>query len=463
LIQHPRSTFKTTIDTIVKRIQDALKDPGLRILIVGNTAINASGHLSKIKRHFDTNRLLRWLYPDRFWQDARSQATEWSKLRLYLPTKAVHGEPTFDTIGARGAVVSRHYDIINVDDIIADDEYTSEVEMDRTIEWASGLESLLVPPIDEGLIDVPCTYWSTTDVYTFFEKFWGGNHMPVVTGPYSYQRGPLAVFRRAAIEDGKSIFPEAFSIEWLERLQNENPERYAAQYANNPFAAGVSEFRPEWLRFYELYGDRTDLLIPKPPGQPDEPPVKVDRLVRVSMCDPHAGGGNRFKSSRAAVITTGVDVKKGRIYILDCWIKRAPTNEIVTEIIRQNNYWAPQVFSVESNGFQKMLKFWLEERVQRDGHPDIPIDEYRPRGDKDGLRRIKGLQPLFRAGNVWMLSSFVELKEEYMAYPRGLQDGLDALAQGLDHWNVGFESVSTAENDEYERVMQEMRSTLTGY
>jgi predicted phage terminase large subunit-like protein len=460
--QMPRSHFKTTITTICHRIKNVICDPTLRILIVGNTGTNAQTHLGKIKRHFERNQLFRWLYPEMVWEDV-SQAAEWSKVRLFIPNDAAHGEPTFDTIGARGAAVSRHYDIINADDLIADDEATSEVEMDRTIEWASGIESLFVPPIEEGLLDIPSTFWSPTDVYSFFERFFGRGEDPIATGPYSYQRGDIAIFRRGAIEDGQPIFPEAVTMEFLERLQNENPERYAAQYANNPYAAGLTDFKPEWNRFYKLHDIRGDLLLVQEPGSQVVELVKTSRLFIVSMCDPHAGGGNRFKSSRAAVLTTGVDVRTARVFLLEQWIKRAPTNEIVDEIIRQNNKWMPQVFSVESNGFQKMLKFWLEERVERDGHPDIPIFEYQPQGDKDSIRRIKGLQPLFRAGHIWMQSGFLELKEELAAYPRGLKDGLDALAQGLEHWNVGFDAVSSEEYDEYEQALQEMRSVATGY
>lgn len=462
--QMPRSHFKTTITTIVHRIKNVLADPTLRILIVGNTGTNAQTHLQKIKNHFENNALLRWLYPERMWEDPKGgQATEWSKVRLYLPNKAPHGEPTFDTIGARGAVVSRHFDIINADDLIADDEQNSEVEMLKTIEWASGLESLFVPPIEEGLLDIPSTFWTMTDVYAFFERFFGRQQDPIVTGPYSYQRGDIAIFRRGAIEDGEVIFPEAVTMEFLERLQNENPERYAAQYANNPYASGLTEFKPEWLRYYRIHDIASNMLIVQNPGSDLIELVKTSRLYIVSMCDPHAGGSNRFKSSRAAVITTGVDVAKGRVYILDCWIKRAQTNLIVDEILRQNEAWYPEVFSIESNGFQKMLKFWVEERVGRDQRRDVPVYEYSPHGDKDGERRIKGLQPLFRSGNIWMQSGFVELKEEINAYPRGLKDGLDCLAQGLEHWNVGFDAVSTAEYDEYEQTLQAMRNVATGY
>lgn len=207
-----------------------------------------------------------------------------------------------------------------------------------------------------------------------------------------------------------------------------------------------------------------ETLYVQSPGSNTVIPVKTSRLYIVSMCDPHAGGGIRkFRGTRAAVITTGVDVQNARVYILDCWLKKAKTDEIVDQILKQNEKWMPQLFSIESNGFQKMLRFWVDERIRNDGLRDVPVFEYSPQGDKDSERRIKGLQPLFRAGQIWLQHGFQDLKEEIVSYPRGFKDGLDCLAQGLQHWNVGFDSISIAEYDEYEQALSRMRNVATGY
>lgn len=463
LIQHPRSTFKTTLTTVTARMQDYLRDDAVRILILGNSDTNARKHLGKIKLQFEKNRLLKFLFPERFWEDT-SQATEWSKMALYCPTTAVHGEPTFDTGGANSAIVSRHYNIINADDIIGELEAYSPVEMDRTIEWFTGLESLFVPPIDEGQLDMPSTFWRKDDVYAFAEEFFGKGQEAIPTSPHSYQRGELAVFRRGAIENGESIFPEGIPMEFLQRLQEKNPERYAAQYANNPISSSLTAFKPEYRKWYDARSD-DGWVISYKHTKGEVEIIRVEGLYRISLCDPHAGGSQRkrFKSSRAAVITVGVDARKSRIFVLDCWIRRAPTNEIVDEIIRQNEHWRPEVFSVEANGLQKMLKYWIDERVERDYKMPVPYIPYVPAGDKEGELRIGGLQPLYRAGQIYHGRRMLELEEEYLAYPRGLRDGLDALAQGLALWNVGWDSVEEEALDEWERAAIRMRNVATGY
>lgn len=477
LIQMPRSHFKTVCVTIVHRTKQVLNDPSQRILIVGDTGPNAKKHLGKIKNQFESNNLLRFLFPDRVWEDT-SKAPAWSQDSLYLPqdengTPALHGEPTFDAIGAGGGVVSRHYNTINADDLIGEDEYYSETDMSKKIDWFTNLEALFIPPFEETLMDIPSTYWRTDDVYAYAEDFYGGHYSKVPTGPYSYQRGPLAVFRRGAVEDGEPIFPvqydekgraiNGYPIEFFERLREKNPERYAAQYANNPKSAENAYFRPEYLRYYDLRTDDGSILSVELSRDIIDL-VYTERLVIQSFCDPHAGGTNKFRGSRAAVITTGLDPRYPRIYILDAWIKRAPTNIIIDEIFRQNAKWHPETFSIEANGLQKMLKYWIDERSERepDKYGDVPYVPYIPKGGKDTEGRIKGLQPLFKAGQIFMQRGFFELIEEYESYPRGLKDGLDALSQGLHFWGVGF-GTPDEEFEAYEREIQQMRSVATGY
>jgi len=462
--QMPRSHFKTTIVTISDSIRQVMKRNWLRNLIVGDTDTNAENHVLKIKRHLEANALLRWLYPENVWENPDAQATAWSKKQLFLPgAQKEHGEASFDAIGAGSGVVSRHFDRICADDLIGDDELYSETEMSKTIEWSTGLESLFVPPEDEGQLDIPCTFWRTDDVYAFFEKFYGRGKDPIPTGPFSFRRGDIEIFRRSVLEDGVPIFPEAVSIGFLERLRETNPERYAAQYANNPYASDVAYFKKEYLRYYTWAIPGHVIARRTADGSVER--VNVSSLEIMSFCDPHAGGSDsrRFGGTRAAIITVGVQATTGRVFMLDCWIKRAPTNIMISELIRQNERWLPGVFHIEANGLQKMIKPWLEERVATERRIDVPYKAFIPKGEKDSTRRIKGLQPFFRAAQIWLQEGFHEFIEEYLAYPRGMKDGLDCLSQGVTMWGVGFDDITDTELEDAEERIRANCSVATRY
>lgn len=464
MVQMPRSHFKTTITTVADSVRHILRDNALRNLIVGDTDTNAENHLLKIKRHLEANALLRWLFPECVWDNPEAEAQSWSKKQLSLPgAQREHGEASFDAIGAGSGVVSRHYNRIVADDLIGDDELNSETEMGKVIEWSTGLESLFVPPEEQGQLDIPCTYWRTDDVYAFFEKYYGRSKEKIPTGPFSFIVGDIEIFRRSVIEDGKLIFPEAVSFKFLERLRETNPERYAAQYANNPYASDVAYFKKEYLRYYTWAIPGHVIARRAADGTVER--INVSGLQIMSFCDPHAGGSDsrRFGGTRCAIITVGIQASTGRIFILDCWIKRAPTNLIISELIRQNERWLPETFHIEANGLQKMIKPWLEERVTHERRIDVPYRPFIPKGEKDSLRRIKGLQPFFRAAQIWMQEGFHELIEEYLAYPRGMNDGLDCLSQGVTLWGVGYDDITDDEIEETERSIRSHCSVATGY
>lgn len=449
MIQMPRSHFKTTIATISHSIQLILNDPNVRILLVASSAANAERFLQEIKNHFVRNELFRWLYPDLIPQNTREYS--WNKQEMTVPRSVHWREPTIDTIGSKGDVQSRHYNWIKADDIIGEKELQSDAEMSKTIEWSSGLESLLVSPVTD-FIDYIGTRWRMDDVYAWVENFYAGTDKVTERslGPYAIAKGELAIFRREALEDGKPIFPEQISLEFLSRLMRENPERYAAQYANNPKAKGITTFNEGWLRYYNLHDVREDGDIKEAsvswydPVAKREESVPIEALDRILLFDPAVA--EHKKSARNAMILCGVyeRARSPLVFILETRIGHYKPHTAVDHIFDLDRKWQPRLVSVERFGYQGSIKYWLQERAERDHLPYPNLVEYPPKGTgtsqlaKD--ERIKGLQPLFRNGQILMLDSMLELREEYLYYPRGtFRDALDALAQGLAYWRTSFD------------------------
>ncbi|HEC66422.1 MAG TPA: hypothetical protein ENI23_14135 [bacterium] len=62
LLLLPRGTFKTTIGTIAKTIQEIIKNPNIRILIFSETYSQSRAFLSEIKQHLERNNQLIGLF-----------------------------------------------------------------------------------------------------------------------------------------------------------------------------------------------------------------------------------------------------------------------------------------------------------------------------------------------------------------------------------------------------------------
>ena len=453
MTQMPRSHFKTTIQTIGLTIQDVLNDPNIRILLVASSSQNAERFLTEIKNHLRANKIFQWLYPEIIPEDISK--VRWNLQEMEVPRDVYWREPTIDTIGARGTVESRHYDIIRADDIIGEKEFNSDVEMSRTIEWSTGLESLLISP-STCLIDFVGTRWKMTDVYAFTENFYSGGEKPVDIGPFAYRKGELGVFRRKARKaNGEPMFPELVSREFLDRLQRENPQRYAAQYANDPMAEGLVLFHTDWLRYFTVTGPESS-IIQFTDAKGKEHEVSVWSMERQAFFDPAMA--ETKKACRQALMVVGNVSVDGSMYffLLETVIGHYTPTEAVDYILEMDKKWRPDIFSIETIGYQGSIQYWLRERCIAQGLPEPPITPFPPKGVRNSQmskdERIRGLQPLFRAGQFYIMQGHSEFIEEYTYYPHStFKDALDALAQGVVYWTNSWDAQAQDEWAEHER------------
>lgn len=459
---YPRTHFKSTIITISGSIQDIVVDPNVTMLLGAATDKNAQRFLEEIKRHFMNNQVLRWLFPELMWESDR-QAPRWNKQEMEVPRDTFVREPTIDTIGTGGEVISRHYLKIKLDDIIGERQYHSEAEMDAAREWLKGIESLLVPPFDEHRIDIVGTRWKLDDVYALAEYMYGGGKGSSVKllGPHAYKRGyRLGVLTRKVRENGAPIFPEAFNERQLGELQRADPMRFAAQYLNDPLASGTAEFENAWLKYYHLNSDG-DILL-----DDYDKPIKPHKLMTFILCDPSLGETKR--SDRTAIHVVGVHLDKfPRLIMLDSVIERMPPDKIISKLFEfYDKYPWTKLVSLETWAFQKALKYWIEqlEAGPRVSKPRLPIQEFTGGAIKIKIERIKGTQPIFRAGQCYILPTFGDFIDEYQAWHPEAKwdDGMDAFSQILEYVDFGWTQDCWDQIAEFDAMMRESRDVLTG-
>jgi hypothetical protein len=104
----------------------------------------------------------------------------------------------------------------------------------------------------------------------------------------TYRVGDLAVFRRAAIEDGHSIAPEKWSLEDLAKIRLRDSALFAANYMNRPaddvtatFKEGLAQVVPLARYGPTLLHERgRETRSPEPDGHGHPHPRRSGRVRR---------------------------------------------------------------------------------------------------------------------------------------------------------------------------------------
>lgn len=212
-----------------------------RILLNGETQQKAKKNLSICTQHMVSNPILRALWKNVFWADPAKESPLWKDEAVVVKRKKIVGEPSIYAIGVGTALHGDHYDVIIPDDLATMEAAQSEIIMAKADFHRRGLMSRL-DDLNYSIIVGVGTHWTANDIYT------------------TWKRDPsVAVMIRAAIEDGKPIWPERHTIESLLALQAEEgmgSVLFSANYMNNPLSKTFTALDWGEVRIYELKGER---------------------------------------------------------------------------------------------------------------------------------------------------------------------------------------------------------------
>lgn len=419
LILMPRGHFKTTCD-LGELIWTAARRPEERTLLCCEAGENAEYMLNEIKDHITDNALLKLVYPEMI--PSNFNTVTWNKKHIVLPRKGQYREPTIDTAGITSKIVSRHYTRIIGDDLISDEAMNSPTVMKKSIQFFNRLFSLLVNPMTD-LIRIIGTRWAYTDVYSHiiqnFPEFHVFIRKAIVLNPSTGLPEPL--------------FTERFTLEMFQRIIENDPEQWATQYANDPLDAQAMDFKPEWLQYFRL-SDR--MIIWQ--AHDVVHMVSLDDLNIYVHVDPSMGESPT--SDYTGIVVVGVDDHK-RVYVLDAVSHRIDPLETAEKIIALSKIWEPKKVTIESNGYQKSLQYYVSDRAAREG-VYVPCEPFLAGSNKSKPARVRGaLRPQFSSGNIRIRQGLTNLIDEYLKFGKSDDDHLmDALAQGPEVWRTAISS-----------------------
>lgn len=443
----PRGHFKTTISTkgfvIWLTLPDEtgewkdlfpFKGPNVRILIVSANFSNASKMLREIREQYETNQLLRALFPELI---PNIRKVKWNDAEFCLARSATHSESTVTAFGIGGKAASTHYDVIIIDDPIDPENKTvpSKEEIDRATEFADTCNPLLNSP-SEGIIQHIGTRWAYWDYLahvaeklpksSIFEK------KAISQGRWDVTAATDESGIYGAFVEGDPLFPERFTLETLSKIRrNSGDYSFSSQYLNDPVPAEQLVFRPQDDRFFERL------------------PNLITGLNFYVLIDPAIS--TKKQACRTAIVRVAVH-SSGAYYIDDYFVGRITNHETVQracEMVTRSSV-PPKSCGVEAVAYQEALKNDLErEFIQRGIH--TPVEPVRPGSHESKEMRIQALQPIHQRGHFFIRTWMDELTLEMRQFPFGKYvDILDAISYTP---KIAFTPVK-AEEDNQASVVQ---------
>lgn len=194
--------------------------------------------------------------------------------------------------------------------------------------------------------------------------------------------------KKTTLQIGDPVWPEHFSKETLNQIARKaGPADFSRQWLNIALTDEDVRFHEEDFQFYSIAADRESIIIDEDGVTRNIP---YSRLYRSMTIDPATGEGNNTDES--AITITGYDRVTGKIFVLDAWDRKSLPHALIDQILRMAEQWKPHVIAPEDVSFQKTLKHFLMEEMNRRGLY-FPIRPVKPGSKSKGVRIIDSLQP----------------------------------------------------------------------
>lgn len=438
-VAQPRETFKSTLCTVNKTLQDIPKAVNDTRVIISKKIDNAAGFVGVVKATAEGNRVYRTLFSHIIPKDTRK--VKWNDTELEFNRTEPRPEPTVRAAGLFSALASQHYDHLHYDDIIAEEEADSPDMMKKSTDRAMLFRPLMRDPSKASLL-VTFTHWGFHDTYHVMMERIGSRAAKLIRG---------------AIEDGELTFPERLSYEMLAQLQQEfGAYMFSCLYMNNPRDENVQDFNVRDLRYCEVdYRNRCVHLYQNGVVFKTWFWSQLDITATVDFAASEIKAGKRKLPDRNAISVVGVSPDNEMIS-LENWAKRCNPLELMAQIFLFHRVYHPRVWGLEDVQYQAAYKYFVGDYAQREGDIYLNVVPLKALGRKDV--RIRGLQPVAASGRLYVSATQSILRQEMADFPLGqYDDGLDALSMQLQ---VMTNQMSTARWQNYLRTEKQVLAQI---
>lgn len=411
-------------------------NPLARNLLVAENITNAAKIGLRIRKHYESNAVYRSLFPETL----PDTSCIWSNYSLHIkrPSGAnpfdfsPNGEGTFDFLGVGGALQSRHYNALLVqDDLVGRRAIESPSVMERTKEY----HQLLVGAFDSEDAEhendelVIGNRWDFFDVNSFIRE-----HEPWFNITTHSALGGCC----AEHPPDQPIMPEWFSFEKLMKLKERlGVYHFSCQFLNNPAAPDQADFKTEWLNYFHLIKNKRDEWTVQ--YEVKDGVVRSDlptrKLSITLVVDPAHSGNAGTGRCRHAIVVVGQD-REGNYYLIETWTGQGSYDAFFNKIFELAEKWKVRHIGFESVAAQKFAVHHIE-YMNRDKGWHVRVEPLRgevegPNGEitrKKEWRIRTVLGPIFEQGRFFVQRTQQDFIGEYQGFPKAkFVDQLDALA-----------------------------------
>jgi hypothetical protein len=360
-----REHFKSTIITFAGIIQETLKDPEITVGIFSHIAPLAKDFLGQIKIEYESNELLRSLFPDIIWADPWKDSPSWSLDRgLTLIRKSNPKEKTIEAHGlVDGQPTGKHYKLRVYDDVVTDKSVYTPEQITKTNDAFS---------LSDNLGSIGGRRWICGTRYHYADTY-----ADIIS------RGSAKVRIYPATDTGEPdgtpvLLPE---IIWEKKKVDQTPADIACQQLCNPLAGKQRMFSLDDL------------------GEWD---VRPSTLNAYLIVDP--ARSMKKDSTNTSMVVVGVSAQNNK-YFLDGVCHKMTLGDRWKWLRDLHHKWAdqPGIVSLkvgyEAYGAQADMDYFMERmRTEKDEHGKphhFDIEELRwPRdGEASKRDRIQRLVP----------------------------------------------------------------------
>ena len=311
----PRGFGKSTVGDVDYCITNILRDPNIRIMIGSKTQTQAEAFLKEVRSHFEQNVELIRIFGD--WR--KSKDNVWNDREFTVNKRTViKKEATLTALGASGAVISKHFDIIIGDDLVGLENARTERQRANLKEW---FYSSLFPTLEpDGEIHILGTRYNPLDLYEDLIR--SGSYVVNIQRAINVLNG-----------EEKSLWEEKFTLERLKQIRADSGKIiFNMQYQNDTELAKGKIFKAKYFRYYEEYKLDYDFQTAKVRIKTAE---GIDQWIKVRVyfgCDLAISEKETDNNDYFVCMIVGVDDEKN-VYVLEYVKERLTFNTQLNTVV----------------------------------------------------------------------------------------------------------------------------------